>query len=82
MTSQHALAPTNIDAISAFSHRSARLILSLCRSEARYARLRDLVEQELGAFKAMRSLVAKHIGDYAVDDLDSHQATAALKRGS
>lgn len=46
----HALAPTNIDTISAFSHRSARLILSLCRSEARYARLRDLVEQELGAY--------------------------------
>lgn len=49
-TSTHPLAPTNIDTISAFSHRSARLILSLCRSEARYARLRDLVEQELGAY--------------------------------
>ena len=47
---KHALAPTSIDAISAFSHRSARLVLSLCKSEARYARLRDLVEQELGAY--------------------------------
>ena len=50
-----ALAPTNIDAISAFSHRSARLVLSLCKSKARYARLRDLVEQELGAY-AVRHL--------------------------
>ena len=43
-------APTSIDAISAFSHRSARLVLSLCKSKARYARLRHLVEQELGAY--------------------------------
>ena len=49
---QRVLAPTNIDAISAFSHRSARLVLALCKSEARYARLRDLVEQELGAYAA------------------------------
>ena len=51
----HALASTNIDAISAFSHRSARLVLSLCKSKERYARLRDLVEQELGAY-AVRHL--------------------------
>lgn len=44
------LAPTNIDTISAFSHRSARLILALCKSKTRYARLRALVEQELGAY--------------------------------
>jgi hypothetical protein len=31
------------------------------------------------AFKTMRSLVAKYIGDYAIDDLDSYQVTAALK---
>ena len=47
---QRALASTSIDTISAFSHRSARLVLSLCKSKARYARLRDLVEQELGAY--------------------------------
>jgi hypothetical protein len=52
---QHVPAPTNIDAISvdvisAFAHRSARLVLSLCKSKARYARLRDLVTQELGAY--------------------------------
>jgi len=47
---QRALSPTNIDAISAFSHRSARLIFSLCKSKARYRRLRALVEQELGAY--------------------------------
>lgn len=46
------LTPSSIDAISAFSHRSARLVLALCKSEARYARLRDLVEQELGAYAA------------------------------
>jgi hypothetical protein len=48
-------ASTNIDAISAFSHRSARIVLSLCKSKARYARFRDLVEQELGAY-AVRHL--------------------------
>jgi len=52
---QKALAPLNIDVISAFSHRSARIILSLCKSETRYTRLRDLVEQELGAY-AVRHL--------------------------
>jgi hypothetical protein len=45
-----ALVSTSIDTVSTFSHRSARLILSLCKSEERYARLRDLVEQELGAY--------------------------------
>ena len=49
-TVPHQLASTNIDTISAFSHRSARLVLSLCKSKARYVRLRDLVEQELGAY--------------------------------
>lgn len=49
-TDARTLTSTNIDMISAFSHRSARLVLSLCKSEARYARLRDLVEQELGAY--------------------------------
>lgn len=34
------------------------------------------------SFKAMRSLVEKYLGAYAADDLDSHQAIAALKRGS
>jgi hypothetical protein len=32
------------------------------------------------AFKAMRLLVAKYIGDYAVDDLDGHRTTANLKK--
>lgn len=54
-TVSRALASTNIDTVNAFSHRSARLVLSLCKSEARYARLRDLVEQELGAY-AVRHL--------------------------
>jgi hypothetical protein len=44
------LTPVNVDAISTFTHRSARLILALCKSEARYTRLRDLVEQELGSY--------------------------------
>jgi hypothetical protein len=48
--------------INAFSHRSARLILSLCKSKARYARLHALVELELGAYavkhlEALRRMV-------------------------
>jgi hypothetical protein len=49
-TAPRTFASTSIDTISAFSHRSARLVLSLCKSEARYVRFRDLVEQELGAY--------------------------------
>lgn len=49
-TALRPLASTNIDMISTFAHRSARLVLSLCKSKERYARLRDLVEQELGTY--------------------------------
>jgi hypothetical protein len=49
-TAPHPLASTSIDTISSFSHRSARLVLSLCKSKERYARFRVLVEQELGAY--------------------------------
>lgn len=44
--------------------------------------LEFLLREHPASFKAMRALVAKYIGDYAVDDLDGHQATATLKRGS
>jgi hypothetical protein len=44
--------------------------------------LEFLLRTHPSSFKAMRELVAKHIGDYAVDDLDGHQATAWLKKGS
>ncbi len=33
------------------------------------------------SFKALRAVVAEYIGDYAVDDLDGHQAAATLKKG-
>ena len=42
--------------------------------------LEFLLRAHPSAFKVMRALVAKYIGDYAVDDLDGHQATAALKK--
>ena len=42
--------------------------------------LEFLLRAHPSAFKAMRALVAKYIGDYAVDDLDGHQATATLKK--
>lgn len=51
-TAPRPLAPTSIDAICAFSHRSARLIFALCKSETCYARLRNLVEEELGTYAA------------------------------
>ena len=44
--------------------------------------LEFLLREHPASFKAMRALVAKHIGDYAVDDLDGYQATAALKTRS
>jgi len=64
-TASPLLESTNIDMISAFSHRSARLVLSLCKSEARYARFRSLVEQELGGYAAkhleeLRRMVSEH----------------------
>lgn len=44
--------------------------------------LEFLLREHPASFKAMRALVAKHIGDYAVDDLDGYQATAVLKTRS
>lgn len=43
--------------------------------------LEFLLRAHPAAFKAMRALVAKHIGDYAADDLDGHQAAATFKKG-
>jgi hypothetical protein len=40
--------------------------------------LEFLLRAHPASLKAMRALVAKYIGDYAVGDLDSHQATAVL----
>jgi hypothetical protein len=44
--------------------------------------LEFLLRMHPGSFKTMRTLVAKYIGDYAVDDLDGHHAAAALKKES
>ena len=43
--------------------------------------LEFLLREHPASFKAMRALVAKYIGDYAVDDFDGYQATAILKGG-
>jgi hypothetical protein len=45
-----AVTSLRIDMTSAFAHRSARIVLSLCKSKARYAHFRKLVEQELGSY--------------------------------
>ena len=41
--------------------------------------LEFLLRAHPASFKAMRAVVAKYVGDYAVGDLDAHRSTAVLK---